>query len=335
MALRDYVLQHLTVVAERGEEVQCHCPACGDTRGKFSINVVTGFANCPRATCGWRGSFIQLVSLVQDLPWDEAMREAKKWGGGPVVGVANRRIAAPKNTAAPGLPDDYRPLLGGAPDTSPWRLKALDYLHRRGVTDAEILEHRIGYAMAGSHRGRVLLPVHNDANDIVFYQARKFAPLPGIKTLSPESNPDEGGYVGRSRCLFGLHLIGLNEDVVITEGIFDALAVNRCLGGNRAVACFGHAPAAGQALLLAARAPHTVTLFLDPDVPVYDAIQTALPLRNTVGVEVRVVKYPKGTTADPDELAPEQVRDMLATAPTVTFAAEVDALLGAQPRVAD
>jgi hypothetical protein len=53
-----------------------------------------------------------------------------------------------------------------------------------------------------------------------------------------------------------------------------------------------------------------------------------------LGVELRVVKYPKGTKADPDELPPAMVREMLATAPTVTFAAEVDALLGSHPRAA-
>lgn len=181
--------------------------------------------------------------------------------GGP--GEAEERGAAMAPASAlrrqSCMPESYRPIRTIVQGTALGLFERLarQYLCRRGVSLTQIVQYRIGYAEHGNYAGRVIIPVTRDGQD-VYFVARAFLPLVGGKYLNP---PRDVVGIGKRDVLFNLDRARLAPRVILTEGVFDAIAV-----GWHGIAILGKSLSETQlALLYPLRTTTIVDVMLDAD----------------------------------------------------------------------
>jgi len=177
-------------------ELRICCPFC-ELRGKtpddgykLGFNTRTGMAHCFR--CGWktRNGFDHFKL--------------------PRAAIATQEMHKAIVTDA-ALPDDFELLATGR---GYWANEARSYLSRRGMTSNQIESHQVGLSLIGKSRMRVVFPV---------YDEKKLMGWSG-RTLITDHEPK------------WLHSSGLrsvywarrgSDTLVIVEGIFDAIAIER------------------------------------------------------------------------------------------------------------
>jgi hypothetical protein len=206
---------------ESSTEYCISCPYCGDAKDHSHcfVSIVKGIFHC--FYCGEAGSITKLINdhadrLATTPEYDSAVPTYKEVDA-PVVKEIEfenfRRV----------------PLLEQQPaDEFSLGHKAWRYLHERGLSDIEIHVYDIRYVPTGRYAGRVIIPV-KEAGSVVCFSARSFldsAVKP--KYLFPAKGET---ILSASDSIFNYEKIENPtrslQTVVITEGIFDAIAVER------------------------------------------------------------------------------------------------------------
>jgi DNA primase len=96
---------------------------------------------------------------------------------------------------------------------------AYRYLSSRGVTKADILKWKIGYCFSGEYRNRIIVPSFDDDGDCSYFIARSYTG-DSYKYKNPRSSKD---------IVFNELFINWNKDLVIVEGVFDALVAGNAV----------------------------------------------------------------------------------------------------------
>jgi len=175
---------------------------------------------------------------------------------------------------------------------------AFSYLKDRGLSSEEIKAYDIRYSNEGRFYGRVLLPIYEDGK-LVHFTGRSFIKSVKPKYLFP--------YKGETLLTTSGAIFGYDEAVnsplsrmVIVEGIFDAMAINRMnwKGRIRGLAILSSHISAGQLhKLLLLPKKDLYIICLDPDVH-----EKTIALAKTLSEEyerknVKVVLLPEGDPA--------------------------------------
>jgi 5S rRNA maturation endonuclease (ribonuclease M5) len=106
-----------------------------------------------------------------------------------------------------------------------WVTPARRYLESRGVMPWQVARHRLGYAVDGRLAGRIVIPIYHRSGRACCYHARDFCDQDRRYLFpSAEDNPDLDTLFGESR--WG-PWVSQRFCVVVTEGAFNALAVER------------------------------------------------------------------------------------------------------------
>ena len=188
-------------------EYLIRCPVCGDhaTHDHCSINIVKRIFHCFFKGCS--GTLTQL---------------AREYGNGesvePREGVVEKKKYSLMDFS------QFKKITGveGSND----RL-ALSYLKNRGINEDEIELHGIMYCSNPTNRyyGRIIMPIFENGK-IACLSARSFLPFIKPSYLFPHH--------GETICTAGEVIWGLESAqlhcggmVVLVEGVFDAMAVNR------------------------------------------------------------------------------------------------------------
>lgn len=161
------------------------CPLCSSRRRSLSVSIESGWWQCFR--CGEKGKLRERVDFGAALP----------------------APPPPKATEWESLADpSVRASLAAQP--------ALDYLARRGVAPSTLELARLGVAFTGRYRGRIVLPVVDDAGVIVGVVARAY---------TPSSKPYDNTPGMERVCMPGREclLTSTPYPAVGVEGPFDAL----------------------------------------------------------------------------------------------------------------
>ena len=316
MSVRDYIYAKLEVLREEKDELVCICPSCGDKRGHFSFNIAVGVGHCWReANCGIKCNFISLITLVEKVSWQDARKIAKEWSGDSnnhfEAMVANREKERKYKFT---YPESYKPLIG---DTTKFGKEALKYVLGRGITEEQVKLYSLGYSMGGKYIGYIIIPILNETDDCVSFVARKFMKLPGQDKLIADK---DSGYLGRAECLFNLNNISEGATIVICEGAFDAMTVDKAVGVATAVCLNGADISDTHLLLLNSHNPSSIILFLDKDVIENRVLDCAKRLQAALGVPVKRVIFPKGEIGkDASRMPIETVRKLLHGAKEIDF----------------
>lgn len=130
--------------------------------------------------------------------------------------------------------DDLSDVRAGLPLSS-WPVRFLDYFRSRGVTEEQIEKWGLGFVEKGALAERVFVPIADEDGALRMYAARSILPEHNVPPPYPPK-------VSRARWSYSMHPIefrdpvwfgqrfwtgGKDRAVVVVEGVFDALRLDR------------------------------------------------------------------------------------------------------------
>jgi hypothetical protein len=228
--------EYLGEGTSHGDETSYCCPFCvtrgktPDTEEKLWINTVKGLYICYR--CEAAGSVEYLLRSL-GAPAEDTV-ELDEWHKRM---LRLRGIHVPEDeAAAEPIPEDYVQHLvdnGCVPiqeGSGSWL-----YLRKRGIT-SEMIQYYQMVDGRGRYRYRIIVPTFDMTHRLTFFVARAIKPITftkhGKNVEAPKYLNPKGG--GRKFSLFNLNRAVEHPTVLVTEGVFSAIAA-----GASAVATFG------------------------------------------------------------------------------------------------
>lgn len=178
------------------------------------------------------------------------------------------------------------------------------FLKKRGFNEAElsraglITKRRDGWG--DMFRGRIMIPLSDGQGNVVGFTARL---LKDDKNAPKYFNTPQTPIYDKGRQVFGLHLakdaIRRADQAILVEGNLDVIASHQVEVQN-VVACAGTAMTADHLRSLS-RLTSNIRLAFDADKAGINATERAIPIAQSVGVDLKVITMPEGIK-DPDEL---------------------------------
>ena len=232
---------------DKGTELLFTCPACNHHKRKFSINLDKGAYKC--WICDYRGrnirrSIRRFGTYTQLQKWDEITNRTDLERFSDLFMEDQCEARREKIQ----LPDEFTSLCSdNIPATATYALK---YLQKRGITKADIIKWKIGFCFSGEYRNRIIVPSFDEDGDCSYFIARSYSG-DSYKYKNPRASKD---------IVFNELYIDWNKDLVLVEGVFDAL-----VAGN-AVPILGSTLRSGSDLLRKiVRNDTPIYIALDPD----------------------------------------------------------------------
>lgn len=286
-----------------GTELRGDCPhpdhEARPGPGSWQINPETGQHRC--YSCGFAGGVVILVQTVLRIDHEGARKWLRERGG---LSVEAKRINW-KGKIEPKKVLHYpRGTIALWRTVPPEVQPALDYVHSRGLTDAQIERWRIGATpeYGQEYPARVIIPIVVQGVMVDFVarlwvERRKTIPkaLSGRADRGARKELSLWGYDELDPAIGTVHVV---------EGIWGAVALINA-GVRNVVAACGSAWSDERTALLAPWG----TIYLVPD---GDAAGAKLPERATslrLSHRVFVISLPPGT--QPDDHSPGVLRDLL------------------------
>jgi len=332
---------------KRGRSYVALCPFHSERTPSFTVSRERQTYHC--FGCGKGGDIFSFVMEMENLPFREALEKLAPMAGVQLDSGPGRRrsrdvleealrffrdaLASREGAYAAAYLErrrlDRRALelfeIGWAPAS--WGALR-DHLSSLGFSKGEMLD--AGLLVEGSKgpydrfRGRVIFPLRNETGRLVGFGGR-LVDGEGAKYV----NSPEGPLFEKRKFLYLLnmakHAIRERGRVILVEGYMDAI---RChlTGFSEAVACLGTSLTEEQCGVIARHADRCLICF-DSDLAGQEATIRGMYMLNRLGVDVEVVRLPRGK--DPDELlsqpdgASDFRRALESTLPLPVFHAEV------------
>lgn len=200
------------------------CPRCGDTRYKVYINRETGLGNC--WVCPPGNNTFNKYSLAQALFRTdkrqtfqklESLETNARWSATPAIHQEQRNIEL--------RPPDSIPL--------PYQGMMPRYLIERGITPQIASYFEVRYCQDGVFEDatgrrldfsqRVIFPIRDVSGKLVSFQGRDVTNQSRMKYLFPP------GFSVSGRVLYNAHNATQADVLIVTEGVFDCMAVKQAL----------------------------------------------------------------------------------------------------------
>lgn len=115
------------------------------------------------------------------------------------------------------LPKEFKPLW--IESGSFFYQKAKGYLYSRGVTEMDILKHRLGYCETGRYSDMVIFPSYDENNQLNFFSGRSYLSNPTFKFAIPTE-------IEKNQ-IFDESLVNWSEPLILVESKLDAIVVRR------------------------------------------------------------------------------------------------------------
>lgn len=114
------------------------------------------------------------------------------------------------------LPTEFKPLWIESP--SFFFKKAKGYLASRGVTEKDIVKHRLGYCESGRYSDMIIFPSYDQNGQLNFFSGRSY--LPNNKYFAIPTDVDKNQ-------VYDENLINWQEPIILVESKLDAIVVRR------------------------------------------------------------------------------------------------------------
>ena len=232
---------------DKGNELLFTCPECGHHKRKFSVNLDKNAYKC--WVCDYRGRNIRRIirshgTYNQLQKWDSISQRSDLERFADLFMAPERK----EDKSKVELPEEFTSLCKDCiPATG---IYALRYLQKRGVTKEDIVKWKIGFCFNGEYRNRIIIPSFDEDGDCSYFVARSYTG-DSYKYKNPPASKD---------VVFNELHIDWNKDLVLVEGVFDAL-----VAGN-AVPILGSTLRSGSDLLRKiVRNDTPIYIALDPD----------------------------------------------------------------------
>lgn len=196
-----------------GDELEFNCPKCDNGRNKFNLGINTDNHIFHCWSCGYKGK-------IKSLFYDYGTREQQQEYYSLVSSLPRKSFNGKKNVKVSNKEkislEAFRSLKIKWNGSIHYRV-AMNYLKNRKIDDDIIKKWDICYSEKGKYKNRIIIPSKNINGGVDFFVARSF--YDGIKP--PYLNPK----IDKSTLIFGEKFIDWEKPVIITEGIFDAMAL--------------------------------------------------------------------------------------------------------------
>jgi len=312
------------------------CPFHSEKTASFSVSPDKQICYC--FGCHKGGGAINFLMEMENLSFVEAVQQLAQRAG----------MQVPESDYDRGRKEKRERLLEMNKEAAryfhsqlygPQGAQALDYLRRRGLSQATLTNFGLGFAPdswdgllnalaeKGYDKKMVLeagLAVSNDKGRIYDrFRNRVIFPIIDVRgsvigfggRVMDDSKPKylnspEGPVYNKSRNLFALNIAKKSKEgrIILTEGYMDTIALHQA-GFDCAVASLGTALTADHAQLLARYTKEAVIAY-DGDGAGVAAAQRAIPLLEKAGLKVKVLQM-RGAK-DPDEFIKAYGRDAFA-----------------------
>jgi len=192
-------------------ELLFFCPYCKHHKQKFSLNIDKNVYKCWVCDSNGRdirrvvrrfGAFLELqqwdkyTGKVDISKFDDIFTEEKP---GEKV---EQRLSLPEGLVS--LASEILPKTAMA---------AKKYLNSRGVTKEDIVRWKVGYCLEGEYANRIIVPSFGESGYANYFVARSYIDS-GYRYKNPPASRD---------MVFNHLYIDWDEDLVIVEGVFDAI----------------------------------------------------------------------------------------------------------------
>lgn len=277
------------------------CPKCERSGGHhLYISLSTGSFMCHK--CGASGDFARLVSIYEKCSRSKALFLVRDFYTMRKISRLDELRERLKEKIQPeestlqeiSLPKGSYPL----PDTkSTYGLQAGRYLLKRGIPSAKMEYYKLHVSTEGRYKSRIIVPVYNRLK-LVYFVARMVSSGEGRRYLNPDPKECPNG---SADVIFNLDNMLTNRQVIVTEGVFDAMNV----GG---ISLLGKTLSKQQFLLLTETIERDVEMIVMLD---SDAMNHALKIGRTLATV-----WPKTTIAylpngDPGSSGPATLQQAL------------------------
>jgi len=270
------------IVQTRKNLWSCHSSSCAGARnGRIGGNV------------------LDFVAAMENCSLRDAAGRIVGWFDNPI----RKQPVAPPRVGQPDLAEEGQ----GSNPALKFALHGIEathpYLAVRGITAETAAAFGIGfYGHEGIMRGRIVIPIHNDAGELVAYAGRS------IDDTEPKYRFPKG--FRKSMELFNLHRTAPARCVIVVEGFFDTMNVYQA-GYPNVVALMGSTLSELQERKLIGHFDE-VLLMLDGDPPGREATEK-IAGKLAGKVKLSVASVPDGT--QPDQLSAPALRRMLRPEP--------------------
>ena len=207
--LLDRVLDSKGRKLKKRDEYMYWSPFVSHHKPKLQINIRNYNWHCWVSNKGGRSLF-QLFKKIgaSDKQFDELRKlvDDEYWSAPRTKKTEIKSVFLPK---------EYKPLWNGG--SSVVKTHALNYLHKRNVTDSDILKYNIGYCDEGMYSNRIIIPSYDSEGELNFFVGRDFY----SSNMKYRNSPTSKDVIG-----FEL-FINWDEPIILVEGPLDAITVKR------------------------------------------------------------------------------------------------------------
>lgn len=336
------VLDHYGFTAQmrstrNGDGLEGPCPIHeGTSQDIFKVTLSKNCWFCHNSSCKCGGNHLDFVAKMENCNAHEAALRIDQWFNLGLAGTADsspqRRDGAPKSSASPAQQQPMpRQRLNGTsspaaeskaaeePLEEPgenvplsFKLENLKtdhtYFTERGLKPETVAEFGLGFCAKGTMSGRIVIPIHNKAGELVGYGGR----WPG---QPPEERPKYKLPMGfkKSAEVFNLDRAQMEEKglpLIVVEGFFDVIKLWQ-QGFHRVVSLMGSSlsPKQEELLVEASAERSGILLMFDEDEAGRAGREKAL-VRLARRMFVRVVPLPQ-EGAQPDHLTENELHALL------------------------
>ena len=329
------IASQYTNIVKRGKNHIGLCPFHSEKTPSFTLDIERQLYHC--FGCGAGGDIFTLVMEKENLSFPEALRFlADKYN----IKIPEQKKLSPQYKQ---LKEDigrineltlgfFRKNLFNTQEGK----KALEYLHKRNISDDVIQKLRIGYALNSwdslinffrdkkvssslleksglalrrqnkegfydRFRGRIIFPIFTDTGTVVAFGGRT------LFNAEPKylNSPDTPKYT-KGKLLYGLNFskedIRKQEEIILVEGYTDFLSLYQ-FGIRNCSASLGTSLTTEQ-LNIAHRFAPVITTCFDGDVAGRKAALRAISLCFEKGIQIRIMTLPR--ESDPDSFIQKQ-----------------------------
>lgn len=271
---------------------QFECPFHKGTHGpKLGVSLGTGGWKC--WVCPNKGNSVS--GLFYKLNVDrERISKAKS--------LFQEKVQFQKQEVSSlSLPKEFIPLWENS--SSMFYNKAKNYILGRGLTEGDIIKHRLGYCENGRYSDMIIMPSYNESGQLIFFTGRSFNEQATYRFSTPKDID--------KNIILDENLVNWKEPIILVESKLDSIIVRR----NSIPLNGKHIP------------EKLVKKIIEEDVTKIifcldgDALQDAIRLSNYFiqhGIDCFIVKLPKNE--DPSSLGHERVWEFIENAERISEA---------------
>jgi len=186
------------------------CPFCKHHKPKLSVNIKKNCFKC--WVCDARGKdnyylVKRFANFNQQQEWLKLTNQTDICEFEVMFSGSYRREKIKQILE---LPEQYKPLFNATEFL--YSQRPLNYLKKRGITQKQLLDWKIGYCTSGEYKDRIIVPSFSEEGDLNYFVARSYTG-DWMKYKNPPASKN---------VIFNDLNIDWEKDVILVEGVFDA-----------------------------------------------------------------------------------------------------------------